>query len=201
MDLELLVDDRIEDGKALLEELSEDRFDVTVAFWAKADDGGRWSLYIGSAAVRSVSIADAYRELYAALRRLPDARLSLSDIKILDPDDPVARDAIRARDRVPGRLPKRYRGERLGDLAIEEAYIYPRPGTMTRLEIVQTVAGLIDRAGAAAPSLVTLRDGTQFQGMPVALNINKTGPGEVVFHDVATSRDRPIPVDEVVGIR
>jgi hypothetical protein len=42
--------------------------------------------------------------------------------------NPIAQDAIAWRDRYPGRVPTRYHGKRLGNLAVEEAYIYPKPG-------------------------------------------------------------------------
>ena len=40
MDYELLVDERIDDGRSLLAGLVEDGFDVTVAFWAKTSEEG-----------------------------------------------------------------------------------------------------------------------------------------------------------------
>jgi hypothetical protein len=201
MDYELLVDERIEDGRSLLAGLAEDGFDVTVAFWAKTSEEGHWSLYVGSTAVRTMSVGDAYLALYGALRRIPNPRITLTDIKIVDPDSPIARAAIEVRDRFPARLPTRYKGERLGDLAIEEAYVYPRTGVMTRSEVLQTVTGLMDRTGAVAPSWVTLRDGTQFQAVPVAIQGNIPGAIQVVFHDLVASTNRAIPVDDVVGIR
>jgi hypothetical protein len=200
MDYELLVDERIDDGRSLLAGLVEDGFDVTVAFWAKTSEEGRWFLYVGSTTLRTMSVGDAYRALYGALRRIPSTWITLSDLKIVDADNPVARAAIEVRDRLSARLPTRYKGERLGNLAIEEAYIYPRTGVMTRSEVLQTVTGLMDRRGALAPALVTLRDGTQFQAVPVGIQGHIPGSIQVVFHDLVASTDRSIPVDDVVGI-
>jgi hypothetical protein len=143
MDYELLVDRQIEDGKSLLGGLVHDGFDVTVAFWVRTSEEGLWFLYIGSTSVRTMSLADAYRVVYGALRRVPNTEIPISNVKIVDADNPVARSAIEVRDRYPARLPARYNGKRLGGMSIEEAYIYPRTGGMTRAEVLQTFTGLI----------------------------------------------------------
>lgn len=200
MDHELLVDEQIEDGKSLIAGLVQDGFDVTVAFWARTSEEGLWFLYIGSASVRAMGLADAYRFVYGALRRLPDARIALSGIKLVDADNPIARSAIEARDRFPARLPIRYNGKKLGNMAIEEAYIYPHSGGMTRAEVLQTITGLMNRTSILVPSLVKLRDGTQFQAVPVGIQGNTPGAIQVVFHDLEASTNRSVPVDDVVGI-
>ncbi len=200
MDQELLVDEQVEDGKSLIAGLVEDGFDVSVAFWARTSEEGLWFFYIGSASVRAMSLADAYRVVYRALRRLPEGGVPLSSIKVVDADNPIARSAIEARDRFPARLPMRYHGKRLGSMAIEEAYLYPRPGDMTRAEVLRTVTGLMNRTSIPAPSLVKLRDGTQFQAVPVGIQGNTPGAIQVVFHDLDASINRSVPVDDVVGI-
>lgn len=200
MDYELLVDDQIEDGRSLITNLLSDRFNVTVAFWVRTSEEGLWFFYIGSDSVRTMSLADAYRVVYNALRRIPNSTISISNIKIVDADNPIARSAIVVRDRYPARLPTRYNGKSLGNMAIEEAYIYPRTGGMSRTEVLQTVTGLMDRSGILAPSLVTLRDGTQIQAVPVGIQMDVPGAIQVVFHDLVASTNRSIPVDDVVGI-
>jgi hypothetical protein len=45
-----------------------------------------------------------------------------------------------------------------------------------------------------------LRDGTQFQAVPVGIKLNAPGAIQVVLHDLVASTNRSIPVDEVVGI-
>ncbi len=72
---------------------------------------------------------------------------------------------------------------------------------MSRMEVLQTVTGLMDRTGARAPSLVSLRDGTQFQAVPVGIQGNLPGAIQLVFHDLDDSTNRSIPVDDVVAIR
>lgn len=200
MDYVLLVDEQIEDGKSLLAGLVHDGFDVTVAFWVRTSEEGLWFLYIGSTSVRTMTLADAYRVVYGALRRIPNTEISISNVKIVDADNPIARSAIEVRDRYPARLPARYNGKRLGNMSIEDVYIYPSTGGMTRTEVLQTVTGLMNRTGVLAPSLVTLRDGTQFQAVPLGIQMNVPGAVQVVFQDLVASTNRSIPVDDVVGI-
>jgi hypothetical protein len=85
-------------------------------------------------------------------------------------------------------------------MAIEESYIYPRSGEMTRTEVLQTITGLMNRTGILAPSLVRLRNGTQIQAVPVGIQMNSPGAIQIVFHDLVASTNRSIPVDDVIGI-
>lgn len=200
MDYELLVEDQIEDGRELISGLVENGFDISVAFWVRTSEEGLWFLYLGTSSIRRMSLADAYRAAYSALRRIPTSNISISNIKIVEDTNPIARAAIEIRDRYPARLPNRYNGKRLGGMAIEEAYIYPRTGQMSRTEVLQTVTGLMNRTGILAPSLVTLRDGTQFQAVPMGIQMNTPGAIQIMFHDLVASTNRSISVDDIVGI-
>ena len=93
-----------------------------------------------------MTLGDAYRAVYVALSRVPSASISLAEIKLVDATDPVAASAIQIRDRRPARTATQYRVKSLGDLSVEEVYIYPRvTGLMSRDEVVQTVASLMSR--------------------------------------------------------
>jgi hypothetical protein len=120
VDTELLVDNRIEDGQKLVAELILAGFDVSVAFWVRTSEEGLWFLYIGSTSVEPSKIGDAYRTLYACLSKIPDPAVSVSDVKLIQASDPIAKAAIAARDRQPGRLPVRFQGKPSGSLSIEE---------------------------------------------------------------------------------
>src|SRR3954447_10293647 len=140
MDTELLVDERVDDGRLLLSELVRSGFDLTAGFWVKTSEEGLWSLYIASPVVRQGRIGEAYGTLYTALSRLPDPSITLSDIKLVAPDSAVAAEAIAIQDRYGARIPTRYNGDRLGRVAIDEAYIYPDIGRgLSRAELVRTV--------------------------------------------------------------
>ncbi len=202
MDTELLVDDRIDDGRKLIAELVRDGFDVTAAFWIKTSEEGLWRLYIVSKAVDTAKIGQAYLPVYACLSRIPDPCISISDIKLVNSTNPIARDAIAVRDRYPGRIPSRFQGKRLGDLAIDEAYIYPAASApMARIEVLQTVAGLMNRTGAVQPSIVTFRDGTSMNAIPVGIDMQHPGTVHVVLHDIAAGANRVVSADDVVNIQ
>ena len=196
MDTELLVDNRIDDGRSLLAKLVGDGFDVTVAFWVKTSDEGLWFLYIGSTAAEAKLLGDAYQRVYACLSQLVSPSIELSDIKLIHSTSPIARDAVAVRDRLPARVPTKYLGKRLGNLSIEEAYIYPQSiGPMTRDEVLQTVVKLMSRAGAQQPSVVTLSDGTTITGVPTAITGQSRANVRVLFRDDAGSEKAVSPED------
>jgi hypothetical protein len=126
MDTELLVDSRIDDGLRFVTQLGRDAFEVVLAFWVRTSEEGSWYLYLASPAVDAERIGDAYRIAYASLNKLPDSSLSLSDIRLVHPDHPIAQDVREILRRYPpGRMPTRSRCPTLGGLAIDEVYIYP----------------------------------------------------------------------------
>ncbi len=128
MDTDLLVEERIEDGQRLVDQLIRDGFEARAAFWVKASEEGMWHLYLATPAVNPDKVGEAFRTVYASLSKLPDPWVSPSQIKLLNGTNSVARAAIEIRDRYPRKSPTRYHGKRLGNLMIEEAHIYPPPG-------------------------------------------------------------------------
>jgi hypothetical protein len=204
MDQELLVNPRIEDGRALLAELLKVGFDVTVACWVKTSEEGLWFLYIGSTSGKPGKIGDAYVTAYDCLSRIPSASISLSEIKLVPATNPIARDALAIRERQPGRIPIRYHGTRLGKLAIEEAYIYPRlSGSMTPIEILQTVLALANGpAGSQSePSLIRLQDGSEIRGVIIGFHLQLPGGPTLTIVDRDTKAERQISTDDVVNIQ
>ena len=201
MDTELLVDDRVEGGREILAQLARDGFAVTVACWVRAHGTESWYLYLGSDSVNPEKVGDAYGSVYASLYKLPDPWVSLSDMKLLNTSDPIAHAAIAVRDRYPGRIPTRYHGKRLGSLAIEEAYIYPRAGAMTSKEVLQTVAALMNRTGVMQPSIISFIDGTSVPAIPVGLNMQVPGGVRVVYHEIASGANREVAVENVLNIQ
>jgi hypothetical protein len=127
MDTEVLVENRIVDGQKLIRELIRSGFDVSVAFWVRLSESEIWVLYIGSKSLSPDRLGDAYGPLYSCLNRIPNVTITLSDIHVIPVSSPVAKAAIALRDRNRKRDPARYDGKRLGDLDIEEAWIYPEP--------------------------------------------------------------------------
>jgi len=201
MDTELLVEDRIADGEKFIAELIRDGFDVTVALWAKTSEEGLWFLYVGSSSVQAGNIGVSYRRAYECLSRVPSASIRLSEIKLVAATNPIAEEAIAVRDRYPARLPTRFQGTRLGNLSIEEAYIYRRDaGPMTSSDVMLAVTTLMNRTGILQPSLVTLRDGTSIRAIPVSIQMRQPGDVQIVFQNVDTNSEQTIAADDVANI-
>lgn len=200
---ELLVDDRIEDGARLTTELVRDGFDVSAAFWVCTQEEGLWFLYVASASVTRDSYANAYRTLYATLTRLDISAITLSNVKLVAPDNPIAVDAVALRDRHPVRIPTRVGAGRLGGVAIREAHIYPPiDRALSRREVLQAVTALMDRTGFVPPSAITLRDGSTFLAIPIGVQVSQAGGDvTVTLREFATGRSRSVPADEITAIQ
>lgn len=127
MDQELLVESRIDDGQKLIDQLVRDGFPVRVALWIKTGEMGLWSLYIASPVVDLEKPGESYPALYSSLSKIPNSSISLSEIKLINGTNPVARAAIALRDRSGGKVPARLHHVRLGNLFAEELYIYRSP--------------------------------------------------------------------------
>lgn len=203
MDTELLVDNRIEDGQKLVAELVLVGFDISVAFWVKTSEEGLWFLYIGSASVEPSKIGDAYRTVYACLSKIPDSWVSVSEVRLIQANNPIAKDAMMARDRQSGRLPVRFQGQRLGNLSVEEAYIYPRVGgQLTPQELLQMLLGMANRPrNLVRPSAITLRDGTTATAIITGFDLQLPGGLTIQTLDPVSNAKKQIAGDEVINIR
>ena len=122
MDQGSLVEMQIKDGLWIIQELAQHGFDVTAAFWLKTE-GEPWFLYIASRDVDEKGIAAAYRIIHETVKRKPDLWISPFDVKLISPNNPIAQDVLVNRDPRP-MVPTRYHGRRLGNLNVEEGYLY-----------------------------------------------------------------------------
>jgi len=125
MGTDTLVENQISDGQTLLTRLAGAGFDVTAACWVKTSEEGRWFLYIVSKAVDERGPAAAYREAYGVLQSMDSPWISMSEVKLISPQNPIAQDVLEIQRHHPGRTPTRTRRSQLGNVAIDEAYIYP----------------------------------------------------------------------------
>lgn len=198
----ILVEQRIEDGEKLLAHLVRSGFDVAVAFWVLSEED-YWILYIASNEAEPRTVRAAHGRLYSLMVQAPSDSVSVSDVRLLDPADAIAKQAIAIRDRQPGRLGVPYRGSRLAGLAIQEAYIYPKIGPMTRDDVLQTVVTLL-KGNAPKPAVTfSFADGTSKAAVPVGIHLPMQGGGRLQFDlfDPATGQRNYVPVDDVVSIR
>jgi hypothetical protein len=134
---ELLVDDQIDTGQSIVDQLLADGLDVAVAFWAKNDEG-LWRLYIASPAFDDRKPGNNYLAVRDSLAKVPNPEARFWPINLINNQNPMARDALKIAGRPGKEEGIRYRGTRLGDLPIEEAYIYPKPQIPVRQAFIVT---------------------------------------------------------------
>jgi hypothetical protein len=120
-----LVDEQIDGGWKLVRGLARNEFDVTAACWVKTREEGRWFLYIASKEVEEKGPAAAYREAYKVLQTSETPWISMSEIKLIDGDNPIAKDIFGVQQRDQGGRPIHSHRDRIGPVPIEEIYIYP----------------------------------------------------------------------------
>jgi hypothetical protein len=139
MDQDALVNEQIDSGKELIEQLLADGFDVRVAFWTKLTDEGKWFLYLSSPNVDDEGPAAAYRFVHRTMRRMPTLWIDPLEIRVVGSNDSLAEAALAVtKPKIPDspfavRNPKphsgitRFGGSTLGGVSIDGAYIYPPP--------------------------------------------------------------------------
>jgi hypothetical protein len=119
---------QITEGQRLIERLVQEGIPITAAAWVKEYDSGDWYLYIATPLVsRNRGTGPAYRPVNTVIRAMEDEGFGLDffDKKLLGVNDPRTKDILAHRKGRPGGPPTPFRGARLGNLAIDEAYIYP----------------------------------------------------------------------------
>jgi hypothetical protein len=124
MDKAPLVMDDIEAGKAFLERMN-DYAPVKAACWLRWDDEGARYLHVALDGLTVANLDLAYREVLRISQELKDHYIDPFRVKVISPDDPVARAVMDVYRRFPGRKPPRFDGTIFGGSAAAEVYIYP----------------------------------------------------------------------------
>ena len=124
MDTELLVGERIDAGEKFIETLASTGFDVTAACWLKTVEEDRWFFYISSNFVDDRGLAAAYREASRISEGDPVAWALMTDVVFVGTNSPITREVLELRGRYPARIPTRARPPMIGNIAVEEIYIY-----------------------------------------------------------------------------
>jgi hypothetical protein len=128
MDQATLVEGQLQDGEKLLARLAQEGFPVTAACWVHEGESGQWFLYIASPVVDVEGSMKAYRRALPLVLQMPQPFvIHPLEVKIIGTADALAKDVAAARDRCPGKSPGWFRGDRLGNVSIDGAYIYPPP--------------------------------------------------------------------------
>ena len=125
MDQGTLVENQIDDGARIVEKLRESGFDVVAAWWMKSSEEGLWFLYIASKEVAEKGIAAAYRTVHTVMHGLGQLWVDRFEVKLVGPENPITKDVLDILARYRGALATRYGGKRLGNVSIDDSYIYP----------------------------------------------------------------------------
>jgi hypothetical protein len=145
MDTYTLVANRIADGRRLIDVLIQNEIPLTAVAWVKTSEEGDWYLYIATARADKIGPARTYGEIYEALGSLRGTSISVSDVKLVSGDNPITKDILAIRERYPGTSPTRSRRNQLGQVAVEEVYIYP----------VGTTSQVLTTLGEPIPEILT----------------------------------------------
>ena len=210
MDQVALVDKEIADGRRFIERFAADGNSVRAAFWVKTEEEGDWFLYVVTDIYDSDGPAAAYRSVHRSLASLQNSWISGSDIKVIGPKNPIARDAEAVMARLKGRVAVAtwFGGKSLGSMSVEQVYLYPRhlftftrANPMTTEDINKTLIELMSRgAGVWQPHRVSLKDGTNFEGSPISLVLGGNRAVEVSFIEDGAAAPRVIRLDEIDSI-
>lgn len=208
MDQSTLVGDQISDGRRFVERFAADGNPVQAAFWVKTDEDGLWFLYVATDLVEREGPAAAYRAVNDSLQKLGECYVVGSEIKVIGPNNPIAKDVLAITARHPGRLATRYGGRVLGSMSVEQVYIYP-PRTftfsevnpMTTEDISRELLRLMNRGpGILQSSRIGLNDGTTFSGVPFSLELGPQNAMVVRFVADGEAAPRVVRLDDIASI-
>ncbi len=191
-----------EEGRKLIELVSQEDVDVLIGAWVKKYENRYWHLYVAASSNHLSIKEERFRIAHRALSQLIDPSASLIDFHVIEPSDPIALGLLAIRDRYPRMVATKLKTRRtIGNLDTRGLYIYPPNFEMTPPgEIVHSVLRLLDRTGSASPSVVTFKDGSTIHAVPIGIRLNTPEGARIDWRDVVTSRERSVAADEVVSI-
>jgi len=118
------------EGEKLINELPARGFPVEAGFWIQPSEDHQWYFYLISPEAEDDKLAAAYQKLHTAVRRMSDiVQINPLEIKLIGPDDSLAKAVVAVHRKFPGRLPLQYGqgGRNLSGISIDRAYFYPLP--------------------------------------------------------------------------
>jgi hypothetical protein len=122
----ILVEEQKADGPKLIAELVRHGFPVAAAAWVLEDQGYKWYLYIVSPFVDRKGSHDGYRRILPLMQQIPPPlAVEYFDVKLVGTRESVGAAIRDIQQKLKGTRPVRYTGSKLGELYIEEAYVYP----------------------------------------------------------------------------
>ena len=124
MDQGSLVKEQIDAGANFVANF-EKKIPVTAAFWLKASEESSWYLYVASDEFNDKKLDVGYREVLRVAAELRDPNLDPFQVKLIEPGNPLAKDALDFLRLFPGRTAARLRRRNFGGASVDEVYIYP----------------------------------------------------------------------------
>jgi hypothetical protein len=124
MDPPPLVTDEIEAGREFIERLHAS-WPVKAACWLRAAEDGERYLYVALDGLTEATVNAAYGEVLRVVRAMKDHYIDPFRVKVIRPDDPVARAVLDIYGRFPARIPARFNGSVFAGRAVAEVYLYP----------------------------------------------------------------------------
>jgi hypothetical protein len=118
----------IEAGRRLTEQLDRSGLPLSASMWLYVPDSNEWRLILASPRVDSEGPKKAYQEVRNVLVHLPGAGLSLRNISLVEPENPLVallRGAVRTGSGISG---IRFSRNTINGHFIEDAYIYRLAG-------------------------------------------------------------------------
>jgi hypothetical protein len=126
MDLISLVEEQAIDGQRFVDRLIAEGFPVAAAAWIKEYEVGRWYLFIVSPLVDRESSWAGYGITGPILEQMPQPfHVGRFQTKLIGTEDPAGKAILEILEHTPAGQPTIYMGFPLGDMSIDEAYIYP----------------------------------------------------------------------------
>jgi hypothetical protein len=125
MDQEALVNDQILGGATLVDLLSRNLFPISAAFWLFTSEADQWFFYLASPLVDEKGSTECYKIVHRAIRSQPGLGVGPFEVELIGPDEPLARAVSRLIEESGSPSATRIRRRYLGDVFIEQAYIYP----------------------------------------------------------------------------
>ena len=117
----LLVEQEIEDGQKLLDQLDAGRFPVSSALWHYSPEKNRWRLVIVSPVADTKGPHYGYTRIQKALGETETTSLSLDDIRLMGKEDPEFGDLKRT---LGPPWPKSSIQQRRPPRPFEDEYVY-----------------------------------------------------------------------------
>jgi hypothetical protein len=128
MDQGPLVSEQINAGARFLSEFQK-YAPIQTAFWLKESEEGAWYLYVVSDQITDDNFDVAYGEVVRITGELRDPWFDPFQVKVAGIDDPLAKAVLEIQKQYSGGIATRYRGRQLGNVNVEEIYVYPLPIT------------------------------------------------------------------------